>query len=144
MSAFVVSDRMHLSLLGAPASDARVQELIELGSGKPPKVKRGDDTAWVQLESLGIELVFTRDLCLNNITFYGEGDDTYSAFAGELPRGITLASTRAELATMLGAPEWSSAGKVPMDRWRLDDVWYFARFTPDESRLEQLSIQVPD
>ena len=146
------------TLLGKPASAPEVQALLKQGGGKDPKRKKDDVNAWLELEKLGLGLVFTDeafltkndklaigegDLILTSVEFWSPGWRDEGAFTGTLPLRVDFRHSRAQVRSLLGQPEWSNDG-LGLDRWRIEGVWYFAKYPDEFDRLLTFSMQIPD
>jgi hypothetical protein len=146
------------SLVGKPSDSAEVRDLLRLGSATDPKLKKGDVRAWVELNSLGLALVFVDEafftkrtdlaigegaLLLSSVTFHTGSDPAYSPYAGALPFGVRFDQSQGELNAQLGPPERSNP-RLRLDRWHINGVWYFAKYAPAADRLLTFSMQMPD
>jgi hypothetical protein len=144
-----MSIEVAVALLGKPSTAKEVKDLLEQGGyAKEPKPKRGDTQAWVELEKLGISLVFDGkgkgSLLLSSVEFCCDGyRETHAGFSGKLPLGVRFNQTRQQVLALLGKPEMENAD-LALDRWRIEGTWYFARYTDEFDRVLTFSMQIPD
>lgn len=147
-----------MSLLGKASDSPEVQAMLSQGGAKDPKLRKGDVNSWVDLNDLGLALVFTDEahltgqenldigegaLILTSIRFHSGINPDFSAFAGALPLGVKFSQSQADLAATLGKPEYSNA-LLSKDRWLVDGTWFFANYVDELDRLMTFSMQVPD
>lgn len=146
-----------LSLLKKPSDSLEIQDLLRQGGVKDPKLKKGDVRAWVDLNKLGVALVFVdeayytgRDdlavgegaLILNSITFHSSDNPDFTAFAGDLPLGVKFSQSQSDLLAKLGEPEWSNP-RLRKDRWLVDGTRYLVKYADELDRIQTLSIEAP-
>jgi hypothetical protein len=112
----------------------------------------------VEAKEHGLELTFTDEafltqedtlaigegaLLLTGIRFHSGILPGFNAFDGDLPFGIQFTQPLSEMRAVLGEPEWSNEQRRHY-RWRVDDLWYFAKYDGDTGSMKTFSIQVAD
>ena len=147
-----------ISLLGKSSDSPEIQDMLRQAGAKDPKLKKGDVRAWVDLNDLGLALVFadeaffTREenlaigegaLILTSITIHSGDDPDFAAFAGVLPLGVEFSQSQRDLLARLGKPEWSNSFLLK-DRWLVDGTRFLVQYADDLDRILTFSIQVPD
>lgn len=115
------------------------------------------DTHYVIAKNAGLSFVFEPEnelrssspypvrsgaLVLANVTAYGENDQGYAEFEGELPSGLRFGASRERAHTVLGKPTWSSP-IMPIDRWQRSDHRLIADFDQKTSKLATISLELP-
>jgi hypothetical protein len=144
-------------LLGKPSTEPQILALLQRFGAKVPLREKGDVDAWVDLDGLGVGLVFTDEahlkgnrrsatgeggLVLSCVTYYGPKDEAASTFRGALPLGVDFAQSRADLSARLGEPELY-IDRLCQDRWTIEGAWYFAEYTDELDALLTFSVQLP-
>ena len=156
----------YVPYLGLPYGEASLQQLLsDLGITTTPKLEKDDDDTHLSAKSLGIELCFTDErfvnipgkqfpegtLVVSNITFYGEGHPGYNTYSGSIFPGITLSSTKEDVLSIVGTPNfpsYSAKGELlPGEddwhmRWDRANHCFFFSFT-DEGKISDIAIQLP-
>lgn len=142
--------------IGLYFGEPQVEDLLsQLNISSKPKLKRGDDTTYLSNHELGVELTFKdaesleqprREypdgaLVLSNIRFYGVPTGSFSAFKGELPRGIKFGTKRKELLSTLGEPDWTSLSGDKLS-WEREVVWLQVNMN-DKDEVEIVLLQHP-
>jgi hypothetical protein len=129
--------------------------LATLRIERPPNVRRGDDTTFLQNRKLGIELTFKyaeamdvplRDhppgtLVLHNIRFYGPRSRPHDIFTGDLPFGLRFGDSKEALIAKLG-PADLGPNDLGVMRWDTAGYALFATLD-DYGTLFRLSLQTP-
>jgi hypothetical protein len=143
-----------IALLGKPSDAPEVIDLLRQMSAKAPKLKKGDTTAHVDAEKLGLELTFSDEaylmkrsdlaigegnLILTNIRFRAP-EPAKAGYAGTLPHGVEFAKSQSDLQQLLGKPEVSNPN-LAKDRWTIDGHWLFVRYKDDLLSVDNLGIQ---
>lgn len=156
----------YVQYLGLYYGEASLQPVLsEFGLTSIPRLPKDDNTTYLSAKKTGIELCFKDErfvnipgkqlpegaLVVSNIRFYGEGHPGYSAYAGNIYRDITLASTKADVLRAFGipnAPSYLASGElIPGEndwkmRWDRADHCFFITFD-DDGNISSLSIQLP-
>ncbi len=147
-----------LSLLGRPSDSPEIQDLLRQAGVKDPKLKKGEVRDWLDLNDMGLALVFTDEafltgekelaigegaLILTSITFHSGGDPAFSAFAGNLPLGVKFTQSQSDLAAKLGVPERSNPRRR-QDRWMIEKVAFYAKYSEKLDRIQVFGIFVPE
>jgi hypothetical protein len=65
------------------------------------------ETPYLSAKGAGISFALTRDQKVQTVFLYSEGYEGFSAYAGTLPAGLSLASSRADVRAALGVPVMS-------------------------------------
>jgi hypothetical protein len=65
------------------------------------------ETPYLSAKGAGISFALTRDQKVQTVFLYSEGFEGFSAYAGALPAGLSLASSRADVRAALGVPVMS-------------------------------------
>lgn len=143
-----------IALLGKPSNSLEVIDLLQQLGSKAPKLKKGDTTAHVAAEKLGIELTFSDEaylmkrsdlaigegkLILTNIRFRAP-EPSKAGYTGTLPHAIEFAKSQSDLQQILGKPEVSNPN-LAKDRWTIDGHWLFVRYKDDLRSVDNLGIQ---
>jgi hypothetical protein len=94
-----------------------------------PKLKKGEDTAYLSNPDRGVELTFVDAeslddasrypdgaLVLANIRFYGIPGHAFSPYGGDLPDGLQFGEAKDELLQRLGTPSWVGMNGTKL-RW---------------------------
>jgi hypothetical protein len=151
-----MSDHKFISVLGKYFGEAELTSfLAEFEITDKPKLKRGDTTAHLSNESLGVELTFrdadalrvkTRNypdgaLVLSNVRFYGDNSSTYKPFAEPLPLGVVFGDSKSALLSKLGEPARDNE-RLKLMRWDLQGFCAFASLS-EAGVLETFDIQLP-
>ncbi len=148
-----------LSLIRTPAVDPSVAAMLAgFGVTSVPVVKSGDTNVYVDLPSHGLYFIFTdegflerkpnarigeKPPVLSNVTFNSAAIAPYAQYGSPLPLGLQFASSRDAARAALGPPEFS-IDRRRMDRWRIDNLWVFAVYSPAFDAIQRLTVQVPD
>jgi len=125
-----------------------IQKLLtELGVTKPPRLKRGDLYAYVQLPKKGLVLVFresddpkTSQIVLVDVQIFSSAKKGYSTYAGELPDGLTFSDTRAETTKRLGKPSESDGNE---DTWARKGYNLIVQYNRETGQAQMLHLAVP-
>ncbi|KWE61024.1 hypothetical protein WL76_02755 [Burkholderia ubonensis] len=145
-----------MSPLGHYFGEPEIAEFLSnLGIADVPKLKRGDSTAIVANEALGVEVTF-RDsdaldvkareypegaLVLSNVRFYGIKTGDFAPYVGDLPLGVLFGSTKQALIDRLGVPARDNLA-LRQVRWDFDAYCVFAKFGEKEGMVI-FSVQLP-
>ncbi|QEI07094.1 hypothetical protein FXN63_15545 [Pigmentiphaga aceris] len=144
------------SFLGNYHGEDSIERLLDtLGIVDVPKLKRGDEDAYVKNRNAGVELTFTDEdtldavprqypehaLVLTNIRFYGPGaSKKFENFTAALPSGLIFDMCYQDAVHVLG-PEGGNDPDKTLVRWDLPDHVLFADFN-DEDKLKVVSVQL--
>ena len=146
----------YISLLGQYFGQPVINTwLTQIEISATPRLKRGDDTAYLSNNSLGIELTFVDSesltqrqwdypdgaLVLLNIRFYGLNTDDFSVYQGELPFGISFKDKKSDLVAKFGEPNWVNSPGTKL-RWDISGCWLLASLN-DSDEVEIVSLQLP-
>lgn len=120
-----------------------------------PKLKKGEDTAYLSSLERGVELTFVDSeslddaakypdgaLVLGNIRFYGIPGHKFSPYVGGLPAGLKFGETKDDVQLRLGAPNWSGLNGSKL-RWNLASVRLIVSFDAN-GKAEIISLDLPN
>jgi hypothetical protein len=147
-----------LPLFGLPANDPRVvQALAAHGIHQP--VEFGDpteSTTGVVFREHGLFVNFTSAFRLNGgsadlpilmevgmKTIPGKSAKKWTAYAGPMPFGLTIGTSKDEALKLLGAPLVLSEDYVS-GRWLVDGYDLGVGFTDDWAKINQLGLSLPE
>lgn len=142
-----------IRLLGRSERDAELQELLkQLGVDQPlPRIQRDESQVNIEIEGTPLELAFVdASESFPDDARYMEGELLLSTLfihvppsshvqALQIPRGLTIPTSRAEARAIYGPPHWSSP-VMKNDRWTFDDINVLLVFTADERSVKQVAI----
>lgn len=124
------------SVLGKLDTSSEVKGLFKkLGVKKKLKPPRGEPTAALSLYDRGVMLSFleldekSSELKFNSVRFYA-AIDKFTAFPGELPKGVKLSDTRKEVRAKLGAPT-HQVDEFNIEHWYLPTHHAMIRYRKD-------------
>lgn len=142
-------------LIGKPADHPSLQAfLAEHALAQRPKIPRSESGVYLSRHDLGLSLLFEEAgyfarqrgvppqgdaPVLAAVFLYGEGNDEFSPYAGELPRGIAFSMSRPQLRERLGESALFDED-FNTEAWDLDGLRLFVDY--DESRQSVLLIQL--
>ena len=121
------------------------------------KLKRGENTAYVECEQHGIawsfDVVESRSeprfaklpegaLVLSAVFLFAEGQQGNSQYQGRLPMSLNFEDSRNAVHGRLGAPNKTNEF-FPIDRWDLEDHQLAVNFNDEGSRIEYITVQLP-
>ena len=147
-----------IGLLGLTSDDDQIKALLgSCGITVKPKIEEPDDeTAIVENKTLGLEITFDDErylavksreyeegaLVLSNVRMYGEGNDTFRSFKGNLPYGLLFGSNRQTAEATLGAkPAWVKRDGT-YARWDFKTHCEFLGFGESDT-LGEVDVQLP-
>jgi hypothetical protein len=108
--AFKKADSGLLDLVGQPVKSNRAQSLIQK-SGKYEE-SRFDDSYYYVFRKKGFDLMMTTSDTISAVFVYASGADKHKKYKGDLPFGLTITMTRAEVEKALGAPDYSGGSAI--------------------------------
>jgi hypothetical protein len=129
-------------------------------------VKRDEYYGWLNFKPEGVEVVFNeapwvvppeevsdpKELRLAAFHLYREGHEGFAGYTGQLPSGVALGDTEAEVLRKLGQPFKRGGGGMSATLNRPIPPWFsyilgdaILRFQLDPSgRVEMATLQIPD
>jgi len=115
--------------------------MAKVGQTKRPKLV--DGVGEVKLPKLGLRLAFKPEnpksstLILSGITFHAGSEEDYQAFGGALPKGLTLADSRAVVRNKLGAPT-KAVDRYRIDHWDSGDRRLSVEYEEAEDKIAKV------
>lgn len=121
------------------------------------KLKRGENTAYVECEQHGIafsfDLAISRSepqfaklpegaLVLSAVFLFAEGQQGNSQYQGHIPMSLAFEDSRSTVRGKLGAPNKINE-YFPIDRWDFADHQLAVNFNDEGSRIEYITFQLP-
>jgi len=146
-------------VLGLTSGDEKVKDfLTRFGITKRPKLKRGEETAYLENEKLGLEITFRDeryldvesvdyeegDLVLSSLRMYGPDHDIFSCFdEDKLPLGLKFEYGFKEVeAKLKKKPAWQNKS-LAKARWDLKGYCVFVTFGKKLRNTRIVSVQLP-
>lgn len=147
-----------IPLLGLTSDDKKVTDfLAACRISKQPKPSGGSESAFVENEKIGLELTFRDErhipvkyqeyedgaFVLWNVRMYGEADEDFSRFDGELPFGLNFHFGRKEAEAKMGKkPSWENQ-EMTRARWDFKEYCVFLTYGKQPEEIRTVSIQLP-
>ncbi len=139
-----------LPLLGKTADHSALAAILTKLGARPPKLRHGEDEAFVDLPTLGVVLVFEatpsgkRAMLLTSVQLYaGLPNQDCSKFAGELPEGLRFEDTRDAVRKKLGRPDMQ-VDASGVDTWSRDDHELIIEYRIDLSGIRVVHCAIAD
>ena len=139
-----------LNLLGTEISQAQLDDLAVAFKESPIVSSISDDT-YVSFEKNGFSLLIRDNGRLATVHLYLEPDSPFSAYAHDLPFGMSPDASREEIRSMLGEP--SKSGTLgrgllgvtpPWDRFSFPSRSVHVQYSTDATRIELVTIMAPE
>ena len=147
----------YIDAIGHYYGEPQIEVLLtHVGAVKQPKIKRGERSANVVNETLGIELAFTHAdmldvvnpskypdgaIVLSSVHFYADAYGAFKKYHGELPHGIQTNMGLKDVIKLLGEPSFANE-YIGVYRWDRGQHCVFVDCEVGQ-KITQVGVQLP-
>jgi hypothetical protein len=145
------------AMIGKASDSPELKTWLAELKASPPRLKKGDTSAYVTLPKLGLELVFGDEafetgradlaigegaLLLTAVMFKSSHVPDFSEYSGPLPMGLAFGQTPAKVHETMGPPERAHP-VLPTERWAFEGARLIVTYDKQKTAVRQVSVERP-